>query len=224
MSGRTVSVGVTAPKDIRVLRGELVDTDDAAALWQENSDSESNHELRNRLNKANLALRLASKLLTVGRVEDAEQSLSTALETLDNLDRQSEFAPTFEPLLAEPGKRKRALLVEDDPNERALLASYLRASGFDVDTAQDGQAALEYLSRQKPDAVVMDMEMPRLSGREAVREIRADDSFDDMKLFIVSGMAQQAANVPSGDRGVQRWFQKPLSPEDLVEELTSSLN
>ncbi|MGB7325455.1 MAG: response regulator, partial [Rubripirellula sp.] len=76
----------------------------------------------------------------------------------------------------------------------------------------------------KPDAVVMDMEMPRLNGSDCVKEIRSDYQFDDMKLFVVSGMEQRAMNVPSGDRGVQRWFQKPISPEELVDELASSLN
>jgi DNA-binding response OmpR family regulator len=120
--------------------------------------------------------------------------------------------------------RKRALLVEDDPNERALLAAYLRASGYDVDTACDGQEALEYLAQQKPDAVVMDMEMPRLGGRAVVQKIRADDSLSDVKVFVVSGMEQLHMQIPTGDRGVERWFQKPLCPEELVNELVASLN
>ena len=82
---------------------------------------------------------------------------------------------------------------------------------------------MDYLSSHKPDAVVMDMEMPRLNGRDTIEEIRRDEQFDDMKVFVVSGMEQKAMNVASGDRGVQRWFQKPLRPEDLVKEL-SALN
>ncbi len=223
VSGRTVSVRVTAPKEIRVLRGELVDAEDLDSSLPQPSDSETKHALRNRLNKANLAMKLVSKQLALGRVEDAETSLAIALGALHDLDVNSESTPVPRSFSPKTGSRKRALLVEDDPNERALLASYLRASGFEVDTAEDGQAALEYLTQQKPDAVVMDMEMPRLSGQEAIREIRADDNFADIKLFIVSGM-ERCKNVPIGDRGVQRWFQKPLCPEDLVQELSTSLN
>ena len=109
-------------------------------------------------------------------------------------------------------------------NRSLLLAAYLQASGYDVDTAEDGLAALEYLSKNTPDAVVMDMEMPRLNGSQCVKRIRSDKRFDDMKLFVVSGMEQKAMKVAAGNLGVQRWFQKPLCPEDLVKELEASLN
>ncbi len=240
--GKAVRVGIEAPNAIPILRGELADS-----AWTEidssKATSKEEHELRNRLNRANLAMQLLQKQLAAGRVNDAEESLTIALQAYDQMEKavaSSDAAPEdscFDAGVSDAGVsdagvsdagvsgvRKRALLVEDDPNERMLLASYLRASGYDVDTAEDGQAALDYLADHKPDAVVMDIEMPRLSGIECVKEIRNDYDVDEMKLFVVSGMNQKAANVPSGDQGVQRWFQKPLSPEDLVNELESSLN
>lgn len=243
VAGKAVRVGVRAPDEIRVLRGELVDSESATAAPRSTADSvdvsaKAMHDLRNRLNKAQLAMTLLEKQLATGRMADAEASLALALKTFDEMERAAGSAAVaqagagFEvtamkdkavPADGQSKPKKRALLVEDDPNERMLLASYLRASGYEVDTAEDGQAALDYLSTRKPDAVVMDMEMPRLNGRDAIQEIRSDEQFDDMKVFVVSGMAQKTMNVPSGDRGVQRWFQKPLRPEDLVDEL-SGLN
>lgn len=247
MAGKTVRVGVEAPEEIQILRGELIDTessssDDSMPGKSKADDASSSerakqeqHDLRNRLNRANLAMKLLQKQLSMGQIDDAESSLSIALKTFDEME-QAVAAPnqkttgTASGLMstgsteATSSSPKRALLVEDDPNERALLAAYLKASGYEVDTAEDGQAALDYLSDQKPDAVVMDMEMPRLNGHDCVREIRNDYQFDDMKIFIVSGMEQRAAKVDSGDRGVQRWFQKPLNPEDLIDELSTSLN
>lgn len=230
VTGKTVRVGVEAPKEIQILRGELADQSDSACGASE-STSEQKHAMRNRLNKANLAMKLMQKQLAAGKVEDAEESLRCALQTFNELENSvsSQSTRTGSARFTKPNtnaseERKRALLVEDDPNERMLLAAYLQASGYDVDTVEDGQAALEFLSKTKPDAVVMDMQMPRLSGDECVKEIRSDCRFDDMKLFVVSGMEQRAMKVPSGDRGVQRWFQKPLSPNELVDELASSLN
>jgi len=233
-AGKTVQVGVEAPRDVQILRGELTANSGASldsSTAQSKSHSKAQHEMRNRLNKANLAIKLLQKQIAAGRIEDAETSLAVALEAFGEMEQ---MVTTPAPFKSSPGlatsstspgpKRKRALLVEDDPNERVLLAAYLRSSGFEVDTAEDGQEALDYLAHQKPDAVVMDMEMPRLHGAECVKEIRSDHHFDDMKLFVVSGMEQRASNVLSGDRGVQRWFQKPLSPEDLVHALESSLN
>jgi carbon storage regulator CsrA len=230
--GKTVRVGVDAPKDIRILRGELLDdTDHPLQRDRASAESESQHQMRNRLNKANLAIKLIGKQLAAGQVDAAEETLSVAIAALHETDQEiaKDLLPSDTRSIPNDGvdedsRPKRALIVEDDPNERALLASYLRACGYEVDTAEDGHAALEYLSEQKPDAVVMDMQMPRLDGCEALREIRANDSLDDVKLFVVSGMDQDQTQVPSGDRGVQRWFQKPLSPEDLVNELAASLN
>ena len=176
-------------------------------------------------------MKLLQKQLAAGMVADAEQSLAIALETFQQMEQSVTVRGAKDPnTIADSSgavhgaKRKRALLVEDDPNERVLLASYLRANGYEVDTAEDGQAALEYLVEHKPDAVVMDMEMPRLNGSDCVNKIRRDFQFDDMKLFVVSGMEQKAMNVPTGDRGIQRWFQKPICPEDLVRELETSWN
>lgn len=288
VAGQTVRVGIDAPNEIRILRGELVKDSDQRSLSESRShklladeakngslvgqvdcnsnevecavqengvkfgvaeksaDGSLNHELRNRLNRANLALSLVQKQLSLGQVAAAEKSLALALETFAELEKNpaadvfrnqlphsqavnSQAASLAQAVSSTPAptkanKPKRALLVEDNPNERELLASYLRASGYIVDTAEDGQAALEYLSQHKPDAVVMDMEMPRLSGGETVAEIRHDDHFNDVKLFIVSGLSQEKTKIPTGDRGVQRWFQKPLRPEDLVNELSASLN
>lgn len=233
VAGKTVSVGVDAPKEIQILRNELsagATTPQASASNVSIDQAKENHALRNRMNKANLAMRLLQKQLDAGRIEEAEESLALALQTFDQMEKNCASAGVTSDLAAfgsgasEGTQRKRALLVEDDPNERMLLASYLRASGFDVDTAEDGQAALDYLAKNKPDAVVMDMEMPRLNGIKCVEEIRSDEQFDELKLFVVSGMDKAAAKVPVGDRGVQGWFRKPLRPEELVLELSSSLN
>lgn len=232
IGGKAVSVGVEAPRNVRVLRGELMDQEEVqSAAKSVELDAKARHQLRNQLNKANLALQLISKQLSAGLIDDAEESLSLALSNLTDLDRgvSGNVAGFHLPKIEAPPEppqtsRKRALLVEDDPNERALLAAYLRASGYDVDTACDGQEALEYLAQQKPDAVVMDMEMPRLGGRAVVQKIREDDSLSDVKVFVVSGMEQLHLQIPTGDRGVERWFQKPLCPEDLVNELVASLN
>lgn len=229
-TGNNVLVGVEAPPEIHILRGELAALEAKPPKAGEYSLQDV-HAMRNRMNQAKLAIKLLQKQLAVGKVEEAETSLEAALEAFGEMEKTLTTLPILkstanaaEPNDIESPRLKRALIVEDDPNERALLASYLRACGYAVDTAEDGQAALEYLDLCKPDAVVMDMNMPRVNGHECVERIRRDDRFDDVKLFIVSGTDQQDANVATGDRGVQRWFQKPLQPEELINELKASLN
>ena len=226
VAGRTVRVGFQAPPEIPILRGELSCEGSGGEATEQ-----ARHDLKNQLNKVSLAMNLLRKQLAAGNIDDAEESLAIALDTFNQMEQSvatrgaAKLAASRDSESADPSpRRKLALLVEDDPNERMLLASYLRASGYDVDTAEDGQEALDYLADHKPDAVVMDMQMPRLNGRDCVNRIRSDCHFDDIKLYVVSGMEQQAMQVSSGERGIQRWFSKPLSPEDLVSELATSLN
>ncbi len=133
ISGKTVRVGIKAPDEIQILRGELDSATPASPQPSDASISER-HELRNRMNKANLAMKLLQKQLAAGKVVDAEESLSIALETFDEMEKSvgTQGIPTSTRCLETSrlnagSPRKRALLVEDDPNEPMLLASYLRA-------------------------------------------------------------------------------------------------
>src|SRR5881628_2052826 len=74
-----------------------------------------------------------------------------------------------------PGGREaqpRILIVDDDPNLLVLLADQLRAYGFDIQTARDGDEALRRLRTGWPDLLVIDMMLPRLDGRSLAREIK----------------------------------------------------
>jgi CheY-like chemotaxis protein len=115
-------------------------------------------------------------------------------------------------------------LVEDNSNEQRLLASYLALSGYEVDTVDDGMKALDYLaSHARPDAVVMDMQLPRLGGAVAVGVLRSDPRFRGLKVYAVSGMDRREARVPVGPEGVDFWFAKPLDPQQLVERMNAEL-
>src|SRR5207247_7632458 len=84
--------------------------------------------------------------------------------------------------------KRKALLVEDNPQERELMALFLRSEGLDVDTAGDGCDALDYLkARGRPDVVLLDMGLPRLDGPATLRKIRQDPACAGLKIFAVSG-------------------------------------
>jgi CheY-like chemotaxis protein len=116
------------------------------------------------------------------------------------------------------------LLVEDDGNQRELLAGFLRMAGLQVDTAGDGSDALDYLrSRPRPDVVLMDMGLPRCDGPTAVRQIRRDPAFEGLRIFAVTGGAPDQFGLGSGPGGIDRWFRKPLNPALLLHELKQEL-
>ena len=222
VAGNRVRVGVDAPKDVRVLREEIASDEDLNAMPDSEVARHRRHAQRNELNTASLALRLMEKQLTAGMSEDAMTTLHKALRSLDAIDAEigGEHAP---PKKNNAGKR-RALVVEDNANEGELLAGYLRMSGFAVDVAGDGVQAMVQLSRHdRPDAVLLDMSMPRMNGGETVRMIRRDPGFEGVRLFAVTGSNPGDFGVPIGPSGVDRWFTKPIDPAALVQELRGEL-
>lgn len=114
--------------------------------------------------------------------------------------------------------RCRAMLVEDNRNEMSLMAAILRSEGFEVVTAIDGESAVTYLrsGMPRPDVILMDMNLPGMSGSDVIREIRSDDALRSIRMYGVSGSSPDEAGVTVGGEGVDRWFQKPVEPSKLV--------
>jgi carbon storage regulator CsrA len=223
IAGNRVRVGIDAPKNIRVLRHEIADQ--PFNTGDSTQTSYLSHEFRNRLHTANLALHLLQRQWDAGLAEDAETTLQTALRELDSLNETISATTASSQSKTEQARRPcRALLVEDDANESELLAGYLQMSGFDVDRAVDGLQALIYLSRHRsPDIVLLDMKMPRLDGPKTVESIRGNPAYRDVKIFAVSGADQSECGVSTGPQGVDRWFSKPVNPQELVHEMNRDL-
>ena len=222
IAGNKVRVGIDAPQDIRVLRHELVDEQSGTEV--STKTSRLSHELCNRLNTANLALHLLQRQLAAGLAEEAETTLQMALRELDTLNETIGGKADAQPNADQKLPPCRALLVEDDANESELLAGYLQMSGFDVDRAVDGLQAMVYLSRHRsPDIVLLDMQMPRMNGPKTVSSIRSNPTYRDVKIFAVTGTPQAECGVPIGTQGVDRWFSKPINPQELVDVMNRDL-
>jgi carbon storage regulator CsrA len=213
-----VRIGVKAPKEISVLRDELAADGDAEEPGSEFAQRELSHELRNRLHTAQLALRLSQRLLSLDRQDEAEETLQRAL---------NEFAAVEQRLKDEfPARspRRRALVVDDNANESELLAAYLRASGYQVETARDGCDAMRKLeSSEHPDVLLLDMAMPRCDGPSMLGNLRGDTRYDDLTVFAVTGSEPERFQTNQACRRVDQWFVKPVDPEALVREMNRAL-
>ena len=222
VSGKAVSVGIDAPRDVRIVRDELPDHGVVEPAVDHHLP-EVRHALRNRLHAANLALHLARRQLQVGQAADAESTLEKALGELGKLDHMIRQGGENSSARVN-ADRRRALLVEDDVNECELLAGYLRMSGFVVDTVCNGEEALRFLAeRPQPDVVLLDMRMPVLDGPATVSSIRRCPELKGLRLFAVSGTPRDELAVGLGPGGVDRWFSKPLDPAKLVEAMNRDL-
>ena len=237
--GKAVSLGVDAPEDIRVLRGELHEREELTAtsltgpvtnatppaLSEDARQRE--HELRNRINTLTIALHLLQKKAAKESGMVDEDLLAGAIEELSLIEETLQDK-SKSPGLVDVEKKASlplALLVDDNQNESSLLAGYLRQFGFRVATALDGQAALRFMESNSrlPDIVLLDMNMPGLNGRGTISAIRQNPKTQSMRVFAVSGERQESSNVPIGVEGVDRWFQKPISPDRLVREISQGI-
>jgi two-component system, OmpR family, response regulator len=222
-----VRLGVEAPPNIVVLREEL---QERTAQWsapasEANASAEAKLQrlmelLRKRLKVTAAGLAALQQQLEAGLVEESQAILSEIGDDLHLLEER--VAEEVEKRTDPQGhKRCKALLVEDNRNERELLASVLRMSGVDVDTAGDGTDALDYLRvRGRPDVVLLDMGLPRCDGATAVHEIRQNPAFNGLKIFAVSGHLPEEYGIEKGPRGIDRWFAKPLDTSALLRDLS----
>jgi carbon storage regulator CsrA len=220
IEGRNVRLGIDAPKSVPIMRSEIADPLPEPAMETTSPTGGLTHSMRNRLQKATVGLRMLQRLLDTGKADDAEPTIFRIFNELKAIEEElgSERPPQRTP--SSGSNSRRALVVEDDANERELLAGYLRLSGFEVDTAMDGLQAMVHLSKDdRPDVVLLDMKMPRFDGPKTVSAIRQHPEHKSLKIFAVTGTDPAEAEVTIGPDGVNRWFSKPVDPERLVEAM-----
>jgi carbon storage regulator CsrA len=221
VKGSTVRLGVDAPMEVRIIRDEL--GDDAPGKQQPRAHiirlpENLRHDLRNELNSLSIALHLFKQELDAGHLEDAEATFNKLIEYVERISANR--ALSSEGTVANTMTGGAALLVEDQPNEREMLAGFLRLNGYQVATAADGLEAIEYLeSNVKPSVVLIDMRMPRCDGPTTIRRIRENPAFDAIKIFAISGSTPKDNRLNSEEEGVDAWFMKPLNPKSLVDAM-----
>ena len=114
-------------------------------------------------------------------------------------------------------QRATILLVEDDSATRELFDYALRLSGFAVVAARDGLAGLRAIEQQVPDAVVLDLDLPHVSGMDVHEEIGSHAETRDIPIIIVTGTGWKAP------AGVFRTLRKPITSDVLVMVVQQAL-
>jgi DNA-binding NarL/FixJ family response regulator len=108
------------------------------------------------------------------------------------------------------------LVVEDDAKCRALVVTLLRQAGFTTVEASTGEEAVTLARRQRPKLVVLDVELPGLSGYEITRQLR-DEFANDLAIVILSGARTESLDVAAGlGVGADDYIVKPFSPDEFL--------
>jgi DNA-binding response OmpR family regulator len=113
-----------------------------------------------------------------------------------------------------PRAAHSVLVVDDDPNLTRLMATILRTSGIDAVTATDGWSALDAIDHNEIDAIVLDLQMPKMDGRGFFRELRARGNHTPVLVASAYG-----ARDAQRELGAEASVEKPFDPEILISEL-----
>lgn len=118
------------------------------------------------------------------------------------------------------GRKKKIVWVEDDKLIGNILGKKLTASGFDLFHAQNGPEALRYLADNVPDAIVLDLLMPGMTGFDILQKVKADPRLKDVPSMILSNLNKQSDIERSKVLGVQKFMVKAAASLDqIVEEV-----
>src|SRR5262249_44199540 len=124
------------------------------------------------------------------------------------------------PLLNGHSSNQRHILLADDNRDAAeSLAIILRMEGHRVELAHDGAEAMRLFAEKKPDVALLDIGMPRTSGYDDAKQIRAQPGGDDVLLIAITGWAQDSDKERSRAAGFDHHLTKPIEPERLIELL-----
>lgn len=115
------------------------------------------------------------------------------------------------------------LLVDDYHDALEIWEWYLRSQGYRVLTATSGGEAVRLAKSAQPDIIVMDLELPGLSGCDAAREIRAAEDTRHIPLIAATGFSHDRQLSEARDAGFDRILIKPCDPAQLVEEVERAL-
>ena len=164
--------------------------------------------------------RVSTSLRAEAFVEEALRWLPRAATPDGTPEDRAEDTPE----LLLPGRTDGArILVADDNADMRNYIRRLLGARWEVETCSDGQDALETIRRKKPDLLLTDVMMPRLSGFALLREVRNDHDLRDLPVIVLSARAGEEARVEGLDAGADDYLTKPFSARELIARVNANL-
>ena len=114
---------------------------------------------------------------------------------------------------------KKILVVDDEADVRRYITAILEKGGYETVTAEDGAGALEVAQQEKPDLVVLDLQMPNQSGTDFYRKMSKDKALGAVPVIVVSGLAGRHLAVTKP----VAVFDKPIDPDELLAAVEKGL-
>jgi two-component system cell cycle response regulator DivK len=110
--------------------------------------------------------------------------------------------------------------VEDNEYNRKIVRDLLSKGNYELVEVRDGEAALAELARRRPDLILMDVQLPKLSGLDVTRRIRSDPALSGIPVIALTSFALSGDDRRALDAGCNAYIAKPFRPRELLEMIT----
>jgi len=118
---------------------------------------------------------------------------------------------------------KRILVVEDNETNMYLIKFMLKKSGYEVIEAGEGAAGVELAIKEKPDLIIMDIQLPDIDGLETTKRIRATEADGDIPIIALTSFAMAGDREKALAAGCTGYIEKPINPETFMAEIEKYL-
>jgi two-component system, cell cycle response regulator DivK len=119
---------------------------------------------------------------------------------------------------------KRILVIEDQDDNRAILRDLLSAAGYDLIEAVDGAEGIAKAEAEKPDLILMDIQMPLIDGYDATRRIKANPDLKAIPIIAVTSYALSGDEAKTRAAGCDGYIAKPYDPREMLRLIRKFLN
>lgn len=117
----------------------------------------------------------------------------------------------------------KILIAEDERDIRDLITFTLRFAGYEVVAASNGEEAVTLAQQEKPDLIIMDVRMPRMTGYEACAAIKSDPALADIPVMFLSAKGQESEIQAGLSAGAAEYLLKPFAPDQLTARIQTIL-
>ena len=119
---------------------------------------------------------------------------------------------------------KRILVVEDQEDDRQIIRDMLAGTDYEITEAEDGEHALAALAQERPDLILMEIQLPSMDGYETMRRIRTDPALLSIPIIAVTSYAPNEGEQKARAAGCDDFVPKPYSPRQLLAKIRQYLS
>lgn len=125
--------------------------------------------------------------------------------------------------MSQDRSRSRVLVVDDEPDLVRILEFGLKAAGYAVETASDGQEGLKKARESKPDIILLDLMLPKLDGYKVCRLLKFDERYKHIPIMILSARTQEGDQTLAHEMGANRFLTKPYEFAEILDHIQALL-